>query len=270
MKIIKIIGLFSLISFAFFCTDKMIDVSIEQDKLMIDIKDNMQSLNVNSIDAKLDGDYIIPGKIGKEVNIKASYSKMKKNGYYDSEYIIYDEVYPNISIFNNYDKYIIKGNVYSKKVSLIYIINNYSNLDNIYSLINDGIKLSFFIDSNYLNNHIDIIDKIKSNEIYNYGDNGVYTKDTIIIANNIINNKAKNKSMYCLFLDKDNDSLNNCANSKMLSIMASIRGDITNIKNKLENGSIILINNSMEVKIINDYINSKGYEIVPLSKLIYE
>ena len=66
------------------------------------------------------------------------------------------------------------------------------------------------------------------------------------------------------------DSLNNCANNKMLSIIPSINGSYNDIKNKLQNVSIININNSKELPNIIDYIKNKGYEIVPLSNIIKE
>ena len=112
--------------------------------------------------------------------------------------------------------------------------------------------------------------KLNDYEIYNYGNNGKYTKDNIIITNNIINNKANNKSTYCLFLKKDNDSLNNCKNNKMLSIIPSINGNYNNIKNELKNGSIILINNTQELNNIINYIKNKGYLIDNLSNIVKE
>ena len=127
-----------------------------------------------------------------------------------------------------------------------------------------------FIDSTFLNNNIDIINKINNYEIYNYGSKGTYNKDNIIITNNIINNKSNNKSIYCLFLTKDDISLNNCADSKMHSIIPSINGNYNNIKNNITNGSIILINNTKELPNIIDYINNKGYTITPLSNIIKE
>ena len=56
----------------------------------------------------------------------------------------------------------------------------------------------------------------------------------------------------------------------MLSIIPSINGTYKDIKNNIKNGSIININNTKELDNIIDYINSKGYKIVPLSKNIIE
>ena len=271
MKIIKIIGLFCLFCISFFYTEKVINIALNQDEIMIKIKEyNDTSIN-NPINAKINEDTIIPGNIGKYIDEEASYKAMKKIGYFEPTLLTYKNIYPEISIYNNYNKYIINGNTLNKNVSLIYIINNNNTIDNIIDIIKtNNIKITFFIDSNYLNNNITIIDKIKDNEIYNYGNNGTYTKDNLIISNNIINNKSNNKSIYCLFIKKDEKSINNCANNKMLSILVSNNDNYYTIKSNLSNGKIFLINNTKELSNIYKFIISKGYNIVSLSNIINE
>ena len=76
---------------------------------------------------------------------------MKKYGYFSESNIIYKEVYPEISIYNNYNKYIINGNSSNKSISLIYILNNDKTLDNILTTINKyNISINFFIISYFL------------------------------------------------------------------------------------------------------------------------
>lgn len=271
MKFIKFIGLICLICFTFIYTEKIIDVSISQDEIMIKLKEIEETYKIKPINAIIKDDTIIPGNIGKYIDIDTSYKEMKKIGYFEESLIKYKDIYPETSIYNNYNKYIIKGNPKHKQVSLIYIINNYNTIDNILNILTSkNTNISFFIDSSFLNNNIEVIYKLNNNEIYNYGNNGKYTKDNLIIANNIINNKSNNNSTYCLFLNKDINSLNICANSKMLSITPSISGNYSNIKNNLENGSIIHITNTQELPYIIDYIKNKGYNIVPLSTIIKE
>ena len=269
MKIIKIIGLFCLFIISFIYTEKVIHISIEQDEIMIKIKE-ANEYNIKPKNATINNDTIIPGSIGKSINEEASYKAMKKLGYFEPSLLVYENIYPEISIYNNYNKYIIKGNNTNKYISLIYILNSNNTINNIIDISKKyDIKFNIFIDSNYLNNNIQIIDKIKDESIYNYGDNGIYTKDNLIITNNIINNKSNNKSIYCLFKQKVEISLNNCANIKMLSILAKDT-NFYNIKNNLENGSIFLVNNTQELNKIVEYIISKGFSIVPLEELITE
>lgn len=271
MKFIKFLGLISLICFTFFYTEKIIDVVIEQDEIMIKLKEIESKYKIEPIDAIIKDDTIIPGKVGSYLDTDTSYKQMKKIGNFEESLITTKNIYPQTSIYNNYNKYIINGNIYNKSVSLIYIINNNKTIDNVLSIIkNKNATISFFIDSTFLNNNINITSKLKEYEIYNYGNNGNYTKDNLIITNNIINNKSNNSSLYCLFLSKNENSLNNCANSKMLSIIPSINGNYNDIKNNIKNGSIILINNTKELSNIIDYINTKGYHILPLSNIIKE
>lgn len=271
MKFIKLLGLLCLICFTFIYTEEIITVSIEQDEIMIKLKEIENNYKVEPIDAIISDDTIIPGNIGKYIDIDLTYKQMKKIGYFEESQIIYKPIYPNISIYNNYNKYITIGNTKNKEVSLIYIINNDKTIDNILNIINNkNINISFFIDSSFLNNNINIISKLLDNEIYNYGNKGIYTSDNLLITNNIINNKSNNNSTYCLFLNKNIDSLNNCSNFKMLSIIPSITGNYNDIKQNLKNGSTILINNSKELSNIIDYIQNKGYSIKPLSNIIKE
>ena len=245
MKAIRIIGLMALICFTFFYTEKIIDVSLMQDNVMIEINDNTDNFYVKPTDALIEGETIIPGKVGKEVDINKSYKEMKKLGYYEESLLVFNDIYPEVSIYNNYNKYIISGYRYDKKVALVYIINSDMKVKNIKNV--GKTKLNLFIDSTFLNKNIEIIYQFKDYEIYNYGNNGIYTKDSLIMSNNIINNKANNNATYCLFLEKDQEGLNNCSNSKMLAIMPSINGGYNEIKNNITNGSIILINNMGEV-----------------------
>lgn len=271
MKFIKLLGLICLICFTFIYTEKIINVSIEKDEIMIKLKEIKSNYKTNPINATITNDTIIPGNIGKQINMDKTYKKMKQIGYFDESLIIYENIYPNISIYNNYNKYITNGNTKNKEVSLIYIINNDKTLNNILEIINtNNIPISFFIDSTFLNTNINILNKLNKYEIYNYGNNGKYTKDNLIITNNIINNKTNNNSTYCLFLEKNNESLNNCSNIKMLSIIPTINGSYNNIKKNIKNGSIILVSNTQELTNIIKYIEIKGYKIVSLSNIIKE
>lgn len=271
MKYIKLLGLICLFCFTFIYTEKIINVSIEQDEIMIKLKEIQSDYNISPQNAIISNDTIIPGNTGKTIDIDASYKQMKKIGFFEETLITYKNIYPDISIYNNYNKYIISGNKNQKNISLIYIINNDKTIDNILNILKSkNTTISFFVDSTYLNNNIDITNKLKTHEIYNYGNNGVYTKDNLIVSNNIINNKSKNNSAYCLFLEKNLNSLNNCTDMKMFSIIPSIKGNYSDIKNNISNGSIILIQNSKELSNIIDYIKNKGYSITPLSTIIKE
>lgn len=117
---------------------------------------------------------------------------------------------------------------------------------------------------------INNIKKINKNSIYTYGNNGIYSEEILDNDNTIINRISKNKSIYCLSMGKNNDTLSICNKKKMYVVIPSIVGDYLDIKNNLTNGSIILLNDMNNLDIIVKYINSKGYMIVPLEELLTE
>lgn len=89
MKILKIIGLFCLFCFTFMYTDKIIDVTMEQDKIMLDIKEYENKYNKNPINATIINDTIIPGTVGKYIDKENSYKAMKKIGTFTESLLIY-------------------------------------------------------------------------------------------------------------------------------------------------------------------------------------
>ena len=84
--------------------------------------------------------------------------------------------------------------------------------------VNNYITINLFMTTDYLNNNISKLYKLTHSEIYNYGSNGTYQKDLIILGNNIINRNTKNTSSYCLTKEMFSDTLNICSKSKMHTI----------------------------------------------------
>ena len=120
------------------------------------------------------------------------------------------------------------------------------------------------------NNLVNRIKKLKDKEIYPYGNNGEYTKEILDNDNTLINRLSNNKSKYCLLKEKNNEYLDLCTKNNMMVVIPSEIGGYTNIKKSLTSGSIILLEDISNIDIIIKYINSKGYSIVPLSKLLIE
>lgn len=268
MKNIKYLGLFLLIVFTFIYTDKVISVINNNDDIMLEIKEQAKYYKIDPIDAIIVDDTVIPGINGKEVDIIKSYYNMKNSKIYNPEALKYRTIYPKNSLKNNFNKFIIQGNNKKKNVSIVYILNN--NMGDMLNRISSKYVINIFIDYNYLENNINELSKLNNYEIYNYGDNGYYNQENILLGNNIINNKAQNKSIYCLCIDKNIDTLNSCYGNKLGTITPTINGGYLDVKANIQNGSIILINNLSELSNISNYIINKGYNIVGLSKLLSE
>lgn len=262
-KLRTFFSLLFLICFSFFYTDKVISVINKNDPLMkkiVDVKSEYKILPVNAI---LEDNTIIPGLIGKEIDIDRSYENMKYGGVFREDALIYKTLYPINSLKDNIDKYIIKGNNVEKKVAIIYIFNNnYINeiklVDNITLFINHKDLTIFNI--NYLN------DK----EIYTYGNNGLYSNEQLSSDNTLISRLSNNKSIYCLTKEKNDKTLEICRDNGMYTIIPNIIGGYYNIKENISNGSIILLDNLNDIDVLIKYINSRGFNIVGLQELLDE
>ncbi len=272
-KLFKIFGIITLMCFSFFYTDRVMDVIADNDPLKNEIINLSDNYKLSSNEAVVSGDTIIPGTNGREVNIDKSYKKMRTGNVFNDKLLTFNVLYPEYRLKDNIDKYIINGNVNKKEVSILFIINNDNNLDKIINILNNkNTKANLFVEYNYLFNNISKIKKYNSNNIYSYSNKYVY--DTLVISNNIIDRISNNKANYCLTKIKDKDNLNTCSYSNMFTIIPSIIGNYNDIKNKLSNGSIILldtnINSVNELSYIIDFINGKGYSIVGLDELLNE
>lgn len=223
------------------------------------LKDKYEILPVNAI---LEDNTIIPGMKGKSVNLDKSYENMKKIGIFREDYLIYNDILPSEMLSNNMDKYIIKGNDYNSRVALLVVLdsNNIDKIKNNY--------ITIFLNHRDIN--ISNIKKIYNNSIYTYGNNGIYNDEILNNDNTIINRVSNNKSVYCLSKEKNIEVLNICNKNKMYVVIPNVIGDYYEIKSNISNGSIILLNNINNLEVVIKYINSKGYSIVSLDKLLAE
>lgn len=277
-NIIKTIGLCSLIGFSFFYTDKVVEVIREEDEIMIELTSVEDVYQVLPVDAKILGNTIIPGLAGRNINIEESYKKMKPSGIFNKNLIIYDTVLPKVSIHNNKNKFIIKGNPANQMVSIVFILKDNKYLYKIEeTLKSKTTAVNYFVDYTYLINNSTKIKEIGGNEFYSYGDNGVYTLDNLLFSNNLISRIRTNKAIYCLTSSMAEDVINLCSKKDLHTIVPTIIGDKTpyaNIKNNLSSGSIIMLSMNTEtineLPIIIDYIKGKGLKIVGLSTLLSE
>ena len=260
-RIFKIIGLISLTCFSFFITEKTSLVVKNMDDIMISIKNKSDEFKRNSVNAKIKEDTIIPGISGRVVNISKSYKKMKEYGTYNEELYVYDYIKPNVSLEDNKDKIITNINKKKRMISLIFRVDNNTNISDILSIIdNYSIKATFFITSSYLeNNNIDYLKK----EGHNIGIIGDYNTEWM---KKIINDK------YCY-----SEDINICIDNDLYIIkpyVVSSNTPFLDTKNNIENKSLLsfTINKNLKRELPNIiiYIKSKGYTITNLDNSILE
>jgi peptidoglycan/xylan/chitin deacetylase (PgdA/CDA1 family) len=279
-KFFQVLGFIVLFIFSFYYTEKTVSVVKEYDDIMIKIKEKSEEYNLNSTDAVIDGNTIIPGLSGRKIDINKSYNRMRRYGKYDENLLIYKNVLPSKTVKNNYNHYIISGSKEKKEVSLIFIVRRKTDIKNILKILDVyGIKANFFIDYNWLEDNNDLfLDLVRKDHLIgNLGDNMRYTESSLAWIDTVIKRVGKQKDRFCYTEKFDEKKLNTCLANKNYMIKPSIKTNeypYKDIKNSIKKGSIVSfeVNNNLNREIINiiEYIKSKDLEIVTLDKIIDE
>jgi peptidoglycan/xylan/chitin deacetylase (PgdA/CDA1 family) len=279
-KFFQTIGMISLICLSFIYTEKTVNVVKEVDSIMIEIKKENSKYKEEPVDAIIDSNTIIPGLNGKSINENKSYANMKRVGNYNPNLLEYQTVNPQKSIKKIYDKYVISGNSKKSMVSLIFIVKNNDNIDNILSILSSkNVKANFFIDSIWMENNNDKLTQLinSGHNVGNLSYNMDYTHSDFIWMDTIIKKIGKQKIGYCYSNENNDEALKICAIHKNYTIRPSIitsNHPSTEVKEAIKSGSIISfpINTvvNQQLSTIINYINSKGYKIDTLTNLLSE
>lgn len=279
-KICKIIGICALTCFSFYYTKEIIEISKSKDPIMIKIIKESENYNVEAVNAVLEDNYIIPGINGKKVDINKSYEKMKKLGEYNANLLVFVSDYPDISIKNNYDKFIIKGNDQKPEVSLIFKVDATNNINSILKILKSKeAPATFFVEDNLIEENSSLLkDIIKDgHQIEPLGTSGNYTESKLKIANNTIKNITDENAKYCYSENDNKETLELCSKNNMYTIRPSLISTTyayKDIKNNLQAGNIFSLSindyTKDELAIIISFIRQKGYDIVSLDELLDE
>ena len=277
-KIFSVLGTVTLVCLSFYYTDSAVELVRRADPIMKEIENFSEEFGNTTIDSVLVDNNIIPGMKGVSVDLKKSYDNMKRLGKFDKSLIVYKEENPKITIKNNYDNYVISGNKLKDNVSLIIKMNNTSFIEEILNILNKkNVTATFFLDKNIYNDGLDAVKLI-----YLFGCDvellsSDYNLDDIKKYNYIKEKYLNEELKFCYVNENNANILNNCKNMKLHTIKPisiSEKYPYNDVKNYLENGSIITLTNNSETKrelssIIN-YIEQKGKKIVKLEKLLEE
>lgn len=139
-KFFSLLGLLTLMLCSYSYSSFSVSVIKEYDDLMVYINEIKDQYSIKSVDATINGNSIIPGIKGKEIDVSESYNKMKKINKFNSSLIVYKDVKPNISLEDNKDKYIVSGNKNKSRVSIILKVNS---MDKLTSLNNFNFDYTF-------------------------------------------------------------------------------------------------------------------------------
>lgn len=253
-NIFKCIGISVILIFSFFYTEKINDILILNSELFNEIENNSDKYNAKYVNAQIEDDYIIPGLNGLEVDVFSSYYNMKDLEVFNASFLLYNEISPVISIDNNKDKIIIKGNELKNMVAII-VKDNKTIIDYSYSR---GIKISRLVT-------LETFD-----EDYNYEQ----------INNEVENFKKlerrlnkKNNSNICIINDLN---IKLCQDNKKYLVKPSLtmnNYNLSDIKNEIKKGDIIYVGDNVSLtdyKLLIHQIIYQDLNIVYLSNLINE
>ncbi len=255
-KYFKYIFVSVLILFSFYITEKTAIIKRNNDPILQVIRNYSKDYNIEAINAKIEDNYIIPGMYGKRINEVKSLIKMKSDGVFNSLFLCFDDIKPNITLDNNKDKIIKKGNELKQGISFI-LENDESNI--ITYLVSNKINASLLINKDTINSN-PFFEQI-NNDYNNYNE-----------VEKILN-KHKLNTNICI-LNRNNKEL--CIRNKKYIIEPTYilkPNNLVNIKNKITSGDIILIKDNVSIDDLDyliKYINSRGLKILKLSELIKE
>lgn len=276
---IKIIGICILTCFSFYYTDKIIYISKSKDPIMKEIINTKDNYKVASVNAIIKDDYVIAGKSGVEVDVNKSYEKMKRLGEYNKNLLVFINDLPEISLKDNYDKYVISGNKEKREISIVFSLKKENNIINILNILDkNNIEATFFFSDNLINNneYINTISE-KGHYIASLGnDKNNYTKSILKYNNTMIERITKKEVKYC-YGTEYNNALEICKKEKMYTIKPCELNEnypYKELKENLTPGIIISLNNNntttSNLNLMINYIKQKGYDIVLLDKLLQE
>ena len=254
-NLFKYMGFALVLLVSFYYTEKMSKIVVNNSSLVKEINRNSKDYNVASVSAIIEDDYIIPGLNGYAVNVLKSYNNMRYLDTFNSYYLEYDKITPEISLENNKDKIIKFGNPSKNNIALV--IQDNQNIINYANSM--GIKITRLVDSKtfdknskfeQINNDYESYSKVEA-----MLDNNNINKDICFVSKNIKDICLKNKK----YLVEASASLNSY--------------NLASIKDNLKSGYIIFINDNVSLtdfKLLVKQIYYQDLKINYLSELITE
>lgn len=250
-KIYRYLGCIGLCLLSFYYTDKVANYVKGKNPIYQEINSLKDTVSTNSIDCIIEDEYIIPGLSGKVLNVDKSFTNMHKE--YNEELLVFDYIKPNISINDNKDKIIKRGN--SKKNSISIIFDSVNELST-YMILNNY-QVNLLINKENYNTKYEMINDSNIETTYNN-------------IEKYLNKNNLNKNL-CLV----NNTISPLCNNKYLFKPSLIinHSNLSTTINKISSGEIIRIENSIskeELNVILQQVKYQNLKVVYLSKLISE
>ena len=268
-KTFEYIGLFVLVIFSFYYTDKVVRMVNKNDPLMEQIVDYASANNTSCVEGYTTSDGVILGVNGFVVDEYSSYSNMKGFGY-NEDLFVFEEDSCSINKVEYIDRYIVKGNESKGAVSLLILVDNAQYVNSINSIAKSkGVNLGYVLNGELLQNNKDLFYSLSSdgNDIL-YGGNN---EDDFNFFYKIVN--SFNLNTFCVY--NNYDIIDICKDNNINSVKSDFvynKDFLLNIKNSLEKGNIYILKENKyvtsELSGIINHINGKGITVVSLGELL--
>ncbi len=233
-KIFEMIGFTFLLLFTLTYSDQISLFIKENDQIVKEIRNVSDEYYEEPIDAFISDNTIIPGISGFKIDVWESYNNMSKIGVFNENLIELDNIKPNISIIDNYDKYIISGNESINQIYLVFSKEDETLIKQTMNILNSKhARGNFLMNNNFISLNSELIDTLVS-----HGHN-------ILIKDNFKNSQEllyKQKNNFCYLNNFNDDILKECSHNKIYTIVSNINvknNYLINLKNNLNNGLII-------------------------------
>ena len=255
-RICEIAGLGAIILFSFYYTEKAAMIVQQKNPLMTSINMIVDDEKIAAVNAEISGNTIVPGLRGKDVNVEKSFLKMKDFGTFNAHYLEFTVKRPDVSIDDNKEKIITRGNARKKGVSFV--------IDN-----NEKVR-QYFLAKGTSATVVSYVNDYRQDELEEI--NGEVEK---LKFNNLesLLNKGKANVNICVM---SGDNYDICVkNGKYLVKATHVleKNNLAFIRNAVGSGAIILIGESAsidDVKLIFEQVKYKGLNVLKLSELISE
>ena len=251
----KTLGIMIILMLGFYYTNQMSKLVINKSSLVELINENSKNYNIDPVSAIIEDDYIIPGLNGYSVNVLKSYNNMRYLDTFNSYYLEYDKVIPNISLENNKDKIIKYGNKNKKSVAII---------------VKDNLEIINYAKEKQITiNHLIDYNTYDINATYEQINNDYEEYKKVEL---MLNNGNKNKNICYI----NNNLIDICKKNNKYLVTSSVtlnNYNLASIKDNIKSGYIIYINDNVSLvdfKILVRQIYYQDLNILYISELIRE
>jgi peptidoglycan-N-acetylglucosamine deacetylase len=164
-------------------------VKFEEDSLYKEIQEKSASYNEEAKDAYIDPVWKkTPGRNGRQVDVEASYMRMKKEGKFNEDLLVYKQIAPKVSLEDLETAPIYRGHPEKQMVS--FLINVSWGTEHIPDILNilkeHKVKATFFLEGKWAKDNVDYVKMILEqghtigNHAYNHPDMARLNRTEII------------------------------------------------------------------------------------------